>query len=77
MDEAVALLELGADSDGAVVTAVLELERSQLKGDLLTGGGRGCGTVAGGMGGAGGGSGAGGFPAGISGDTPLEVVVEF
>lgn len=72
IDEAVALLEL---VEAGAEVAMVALERSQLNGDLLTGGGGGCGVVAGGVGGAGGegGSGAEGFPA----VTPLEVVVEF
>lgn len=71
IDEAVALLEPA----GAEV-AIEALERSQLNGDLLIGGGGGCGAATGGAGGAGGErgrTGAGGFPA----VAPLEVVVEF
>lgn len=73
IDEAVALLEL---VEAGAEVAMLELERSQLNGDLLIGGGGGCGVAAGGAGGAGGEggrTGARGFPA----ITPLEVVVEF
>lgn len=59
IDEAVALLELDcAELEAAVaVVGVLGLERSQLNGDLLTGGGGGggCGVAAaGGVGGSGG-----------------------
>lgn len=72
IDEAVALLELVETGAGVTMVA---LERSQLNGDLLIGGGGGCGAVAGGVGSVGregGISGAGGFPE----VAPLEVVVE-
>lgn len=73
IDEAVALLELVGTGAGVTMVA---LERSQLNGDLLVGGGGGCGTVVGGVGSAGGEggiSGARGFPE----VAPLEVVIEF
>lgn len=79
IDEAVALLELGCVGAGGggvgVTVGVLVLERSQLKGDLLTGGGGGCGAAAGGVGR--GGSEAESSLGGSTGGTPLEAVVEF
>lgn len=77
IDEEVALLEPGCAGAGAgagTTAGVLALERSQLKGDLLTGGAGGCG-AAGGVG-VGGGSGAESFLGGSAGGTPLEVAVE-
>lgn len=59
------------------MTGVLGLERSQLNGDLLTGGGGGCGAAGGTVGIEGGGSETESFLGGSAGGTPLEVVVEF